>query len=108
MLWVAVALVSAKDSLLLIDEFESGLHHSVQELLWEKIFLYAKKWNIQVFVTTHSMDTVRTFHAVANRPENQGKGRFFRLQRGRKGEIEAVTYDEEELSTAIEFDLETR
>ena len=109
MLWVAVALVSAKESkLLLIDEFEAGLHHSVQEMLWEKIFLYAQKWNIQVFVTTHSMDSVRTFHAVANRSENQGKGKFFRLQRSRKGEIEAVTYDEEELATAIEFDLETR
>ncbi len=109
MLWLAVALVSAKESkLLLIDEFEAGLHHSVQEMLWEKIFLYAQKWGIQVFVTTHSKDTVSTFQSVANRPENQGKGRFFRLQRNKDGNIEAVTYDEEELATAIEFDLETR
>lgn len=109
LLWVAVALVSAKNSqLLLIDEFEAGLHHSVQEMLWEKIFFYAQQWNIQVFVTTHSLDAVRTFQSVADRPENQGKGRFFRLQRNAKGEIEAVRYGEEELATAIEFDLETR
>ncbi|MFN0214202.1 MAG: AAA family ATPase, partial [Saprospiraceae bacterium] len=30
LLWLAVALVSAKKSMLLIDEFEAGLHHSVQ------------------------------------------------------------------------------
>lgn len=108
MLWLAVALVSAKNSLLLIDEFEAGLHHSVQETLWEKIFQYAKEWNIQVFVTTHSMDAVRTFQEVAERPENLGMGKYFRLQRGQKGQIEAVSYNEEELTTALEFDLETR
>lgn len=108
MLLIAVALVSAKNSMLLIDEFEAGLHHSVQEMLWEKIFFYAQKWNIQVFVTTHSMDTVRTFYSVADRPENKGKGRFFRLQRNSKDQIESVSYGEEELATALEFDLETR
>ena len=109
MLWLAVALVSAKESkLLLIDEFEAGLHHSVQESLWKKVFQYAKEWKIQVFVTTHSMDTVRTFHDVAELPGNAGVGKFFRLQRNRDGQIEVVGYGEEELATALEFDLETR
>lgn len=108
MLWIAAALVSAKNSLLLIDEFEAGLHHSVQEMLWEKIFFYAQKWNIQVFATTHSLDTVRTFQSVANHLENKDKGRFFRLQRGRKGQIEAIVYDQERLETAIELELEPR
>jgi len=109
MLWLAVALVSAKEpKLLLIDEFEAGLHHSVQEILWEKVFHYAKEWKIQVFVTTHSLDTVRAFHEVAERTENTGVGKYFRLQRDQNGQIEVVGYNEEELSTALEFDLETR
>ncbi|MBK7938309.1 MAG: AAA family ATPase [Lewinellaceae bacterium] len=86
LLLMAVALVSAKDSLLLIDEFEAGLHHSVQEMLWEKIFFYAQKWNIQVFVTTHSLDAVRTFFSSRSW-ENQGKGKFFRLQRSSKDQL---------------------
>ncbi len=109
MLWLAVALVSAKESkLLLIDEFEAGLHHSVQETLWEKVFQYAKEWDIQVFVTTHSMDTVQSFHEVADQPENLGLGKYFRLQRNQNNQIEAVSYSEEELATALEFELETR
>jgi predicted ATP-dependent endonuclease of OLD family len=104
-----VALVSAKDSrLLLIDEFEVGLHYSVQEMLWEKIFFYAQQWKIQVFATTHSIDTVQAFQSVADRSENQEKGRFFRLQRSRKGEIEAITYDKEKLETVLEFELDPR
>jgi AAA15 family ATPase/GTPase len=108
MLWLAVALVSAKKSMLLIDEFEAGLHHSVQEKLWERVFQYAKEWNIQVFVTTHSIDTVRAFHEVAERTDNTGVGKYFRLQRDQNGQIEVIGYNEEELSTALEFDLETR
>ncbi|MBP6825706.1 MAG: AAA family ATPase [Saprospiraceae bacterium] len=107
-LWIAVALVSAKDSILLIDEFEAGLHHSVQEMLWEKIFFYAQKWNIQVFVTTHSMDAVRTFFYVSDKLENQGKGKFFRLQQSRKGPIEVIAYDHDRLEKMLELKMEPR
>ncbi len=109
LLWLAVALVSAKESkLLLIDEFEAGLHHSIQETLWEKVFHYAKEWNIQVFVTTHSMDTVRTFYYVAAHSEYEGMGKFFRLQRSRKGTIEVKNYDEERLEKVLELKMELR
>ncbi|MBK8194356.1 MAG: ATP-binding protein [Lewinellaceae bacterium] len=76
MLLLAVALVSAKDKLLLIDEIEAGLHHSVMEVFWDKIFFYAQKWNIQVFVTTHSHDTVKTFTYVLEKPGNERKVLF--------------------------------
>ena len=67
LLTIALALVNAKDKTLFIDEFEVGLHHSLQKQLWEIIFKYAKEWNIQVFVTTHSQDTIENFYYVANR-----------------------------------------
>jgi len=108
MLWLAVALVSAKNSMLLIDEFEAGLHHSIQETLWEKVFHYAKEWNIQVFVTTHSMDAVRTFFYVADKLENQGHGKYFRLQRSRKGPIEVIAYDHDRLEKMLELKMEPR
>lgn len=55
---IAFSLVKAKNKILLIDEFEVGLHYSIQKQLWEIIFKYAKEWNIQVFATTHSQDTI--------------------------------------------------
>lgn len=108
---IAIGLVSAKNTskkLLLIDEIESGLHHSVQQLLWEKIFHYAALWNVQVFATTHSQDAVRTFTEVASRPENSGQGCYFRLEQEERGKIRAVVYDIEQLATSIEYELETR
>ena len=106
---IALALVNAKDKVLLIDEFEVGLHHSVQEQLWEVIFKYAKEWNIQVFVTTHSQDTVKAFYYVSSKEEYKGMGQYMRLQPSRStGEIEAVIYTEDSLETAFDLNLETR
>ncbi|MEZ4940546.1 MAG: AAA family ATPase [Saprospiraceae bacterium] len=108
---IAIGLVSAKDKkshLLLIDEIESGLHHSVQLLVWEKVFHYAAEWDVQVFATTHSQDAVRTFAEVAGRPENEGQGCYFRLERDENEQVKAVVYDLQQLKTSIEYDLETR
>lgn len=107
-LLLALALVNAKGQMLLIDEIESGLHHSVQDQLWELIFKYATEWNIQTFITTHSEDTVRTFSYVAARPEYQNQALFVRLQMGRSGKIEAVTYDTTRLEAALDLPTEIR
>ena len=106
---VALALVNAKNKILLIDEFEVGLHHSVQDQLWDIIFKYAKEWNIQVFATTHSRDTVKSFTSIAQKEEYKDMANYFRLQKLRNSEdIVAVHYNEQNLKTAIEQDIETR
>ncbi len=108
-LQIAIALASAKDKLLLIDEIELGLHHSVLEILWDKIFHYAQKWNIQVFATTHSQDVVKTFAYTQEKQGTAAVGAFFRLQRARKtGQVEAVEYDLEDLEVSLLANLEAR
>jgi AAA15 family ATPase/GTPase len=54
-------MVNAQDGYLLIDEFENGLHYSVQEQVWEVVFTLAKSLNVQVFATTHSSDCIKAF-----------------------------------------------
>ena len=46
---IALTTVNAKDSLLLIDEIDSGLHHAIQADVWRMIFELARRLNIQVF-----------------------------------------------------------
>jgi AAA15 family ATPase/GTPase len=109
LLTLALALVNAKNKMLLIDEFEVGLHHSVQEQLWDIIFKYAKEWDIQVFVTTHSQDTVRSFYYVAEKtPQYRDMANYFTLNRTGDGDVEAINYDLEEMETAFMSNLEIR
>lgn len=103
-LTVILNMVNCKNGVFLLDEFETGLHYSVQTQLWQLIFVLAEKLNIQVFVTSHSNDCIRSF-AEANK---YGNGRLIRLSE-RKGEIVPTIYaDNEDIKYAIDNDIEIR
>lgn len=103
-LTIILAMLNAKDGILLIDEFENGLHYSVQQKLWKVIFSLSKTLNVQVFATTHSRDAIRTF-TIEN---EENKGTFIRLER-RNNKVVAVTYDNnKDLELVLEQDIEIR
>ena len=100
-----VALVNAQDGLLLIDEFENGLHWSVQSKVWEVVFQLSEKLNVQVFATTHSRDCIEGFDSTWNKYPSLGA--FLRLDF--KNEIiKATEYTSETLSDAIDMEVEVR
>ncbi|KAA6335071.1 ATP/GTP phosphatase [termite gut metagenome] len=108
-LTIILALVSSDNGFLLIDEFENGLHYTVQEQLWKIIFELSESLNIQVFATTHSEDCISGFQSILNNSENplKGKGKLIRLDNV-NGEIKPVEYSPSELKTASDHNIETR
>lgn len=58
---VALTLTHSRGGLLLIDEAENGLHHTVQADLWRMVLRAAHEGNVQVPATTHSWDCVAGF-----------------------------------------------
>ncbi len=60
LLGLILSLVGAKNGTLLIDEIDTGLHHTVMSKMWKLICITAKKLNVQVFATTHSSDCWKT------------------------------------------------
>lgn len=46
------------NTMILIDEIDNGLHYSVHKKLWEAIFALATSTDKQVFITTHSKETL--------------------------------------------------
>ncbi|MCK4564200.1 MAG: AAA family ATPase [Verrucomicrobia bacterium] len=104
-LHIILSLVSCKGGVLLIDEFENGLHWSVQPKVWKMIFELAKKLDVQVFATTHSRDCVAGFHEVWE--ENESDGAFLRLMR-EENRKPVEEYSLEQLRKSIEIDVEVR
>ena len=88
------------NSVLLINEFEYGMHHSVQDDLWSDVFKLSEEKNIQVFATTHSLDTIRSFTKVAQEREEKDV-RLIRLEKY-DGEIMTTKFDLEDLKVSIE------
>ncbi len=108
LLAIAIGLVSAENSYLLIDEFDIGLHYSVQEQLWGIIFRISKELNVQVFATTHSKECIEAFTEVALKHEEE-ELQYFRLQRKRNSEdIISVEYTTRNLEVALLSNFEMR
>jgi predicted ATPase len=103
---IILALVSAKDGVLLIDEFENGLHWSVQGKAWKTIFRLAGRLNVQVFATTHSRDCIRGFAEAWE--QDKDNGTFMRLTVGLEGQVRAKLYAPETLADALETEVEIR
>ncbi|CZY47144.1 chromosome segregation protein [Enterobacter hormaechei] len=102
---VILSLVCAKDGVLIVDEFENGLHWSVQEGAWNIVFKLAKKLNVQVFTTSHSRDCVAAFEkSWRNVPE---EGAFLRVYK-ENGYSQFKEYDLELLSDSVDTDVEVR
>ncbi len=106
LLSIALALVNAKDGVLLVDEIENGLHYQVQPQLWRVIFQTARRLNVQVFATSHSLDCIRAFQKVAHEDE-QSEGMLIRLE-AKKNKIVATLFDEQELEIATHEQIEVR
>lgn len=102
---IVLSLVSVQGGILLIDEFENGLHHSVQLDIWRMIFRLAWDLDVQVFATTHSQDAVETFEKAAS--ESPGEGSLVLLTR-RGDDVIPSVLSERELAIANQHRMQTR
>jgi hypothetical protein len=102
---IILSLVNAKNGLLLIDEFENGMHHSVQLDAWRSVFKLSRRLDAQVFATSHSWDSIEAFQkATAESPE---AGVLVRLSR--KGDdIVPSVFAAEELAVVTRDRIEVR
>ncbi|WP_421826155.1 AAA family ATPase [Larkinella sp.] len=107
-LTIILAMVNCENGYFLIDEFENGLHYSVQEKLWEVIFSVAERLNIQVFATTHSYDCIDAFSAILNSGRYpKESGCMIRLD-NYEGDIEATLYNADEIQATTRVQVDPR
>lgn len=106
LLKIILAIYNYPNGIVLIDEIENGLHHSVMLNVWKAIAQAARQSNVQLFATTHSWECTQAAHVAFMESETYD----FRLHRlDRINDlIVPVTYDKDMLSTALSTDLEVR
>ncbi len=103
---ISLALVNAKDGILLIDEFENGIHYSAQTELWQFIFKLAHRLNVQVFATTHSQDCIEGFQKAAQE-NTEEEGMLIRLAL-LEDDVIATLFDKRKLGIATREQIEVR
>ena len=100
------AMLSAEAKVFLIDEVETGLHHSVLPTIWKGLAAVAREEGVQIFATTHSREAILAAHRVFSKEPDYDFA-YHRLERT-DGKISVVTYDQETLAGADEANFEVR
>ena len=74
------AMLSAEAKVFLIDEVETGLHHSVLPTIWKGLAAVAREEGVQIFATTHSREAILAAHRVFSKETNYDFA-YHRLER---------------------------
>lgn len=106
MLGLTLAIVNARDGVLLVDEIDTGLHFSVMSNMWRLIWETANRLNVQVFATTHNSDCWTSLAAIANTESPSEEG--ITIQRIEKGKSSSIVFTERQVAIAAERGIEVR
>ena len=97
------------NNIILIDEIDNGLHYSAYKKLWEAIFALATDTNKQVFVTTHSKETLyRLNEMLEDHSEYQDALRLYTIENTKLKGHQAYKYTYQGLAEACNNDIEIR
>ena len=106
---IVAASANPMNNILLIDEIDNGLHYSAYKKLWEAIFALATTTNKQVFVTTHSKETLYYLNEMLEeKTDYQQEMRLYTIERTLKKGLQAYMLTHEGLRGACENGIELR
>ena len=100
---LVLAIASMPNGVVLVDEVENGIHHSVLPDVWRAIDEAAKQFRTQIFATTHSFECIEAAHQALG-PDG------FLLHRLEASDAEnrCVTFKPNGISAALRHNLEVR
>lgn len=106
LLGIICELIADKPNLVLIDELENGLHHSIHRQIWTGLAEIAETLDVQIIASTHSDEFLRAAHrAYSERPAYHfGVIQLFRVPSGVQGRV----LGKEQIEAAIQADIELR
>ncbi len=97
--------------IVLIDEIENGLHYSAHKKLWQSIIVACQEFNVQLFVTTHNIETLKYLMEISKIEENlkfQKDIKLFSIRSLKNRTFKSYRYDFPEFEHAIEQETEIR
>jgi AAA15 family ATPase/GTPase len=110
-LHILTAAANKKDAFICIDEIENGLHYSAYTLLWKSLLSFAEARNVQLFITTHSTETIAALTSVleeAPYEPMQEYARVFTVSKTLKAGYKTYPYSFEGFQSAIKHETEIR
>jgi AAA15 family ATPase/GTPase len=108
---IVTSVFEKRNSFVCIDEIENGLHYSAYKCLWKTLITFSKQNNVQLFITTHNIETLACLKSILDETEFENMrdlSKVFAVSKTEKSEFRAYKYSFEEFKTAIDNDIEMR
>jgi len=108
---IVTTIAEKQNSIVLIDEIENGLHYSAHKSLWESIINISKEFNVQLFITSHNLETLRCLKELletSDYEKHQDKLSVFTLSHTKKSGIRTYKYTYKGFKDALETGTEIR
>ena len=104
---MALAILATPNGTILIDELETGIHHSALRHVIGALSKAARESNVQIIATTHSYECIKAaFDVFSNEPNDRFA--YLRLERSKEGDVAAKVYTKEALAFAMNSEWEVR
>jgi AAA15 family ATPase/GTPase len=113
---ILLELAKCKNRKLMIDEIDTGVHHSRFLSFWKTILQVAKNYNVQLFATTHNEECISYYRQALEELESENsenkelfsdEARLISL-REVKEDVRAFTYNLHDMQYADEVGRELR
>lgn len=106
LLTIITYMATLRGGILLIDEVENGIHHSVMAQVWAAIAAASREFDCQVIATSHSYECLQ---AVVQGLEGESEGDFSYVRLDKKAaHVVAKHFDYALLEAALASNLEVR
>jgi hypothetical protein len=106
LLSVLLAITAIPQGVALIDEVENGMHHTVLQRGLAAIAEAATRFDVQVFMTTHSYECIEAAHAAFSERSDYCL-RILQLFRLRNG-VESRVMGQEQIAAALDGGIDLR
>lgn len=106
--YIILKVLSLKGKRIMIDEIETGIHHSRQKDFLKNILMVCKELDVQIFATTHSEECIKAFYEASEELELKEKIRLISLEEGKNEKIYATTYNFENIEAGLYSNIEFR
>lgn len=99
-----------KDGILLIDEIDNGLHYTSLDTLWRAIIECANKFNVQIFATTHNIESLEALNTCLDKSTAVSKEDFraYTIRQSAEGKHLAIMSNYPQFNHVINQELELR
>lgn len=106
LLVLSVNLVTSSGGCVLMDEIDTGLHYSVMAKMWKLLVETARRLDVQVLASTHSLDCLQALaHVCREDPQLSGEVAVHRIENDR---ADSTRYSADELAVVVGHELEIR